>query len=317
VEVSRLLANLLETQENYPSAIPSIQPPSPRPINVRNPSSESVHPAIPEKHEEMVKRSVTSFDLTAPAEIHQKCRDSRLMDAILNWTYQAALQDIFGGWIGPVFQPVHQRKYVRGRTNLLQAVSEETLQLIRLVNEDEWVSDRAIADAFAAALASRRAKIEMARDGRAQGFFRQAGIHPILEQLAATPKALSPEESQAVNVVLEFFRQQSPFAADPDNDLSPGLQFSGFSLDGSSCDEAIEGVQGNIFLPKQFVLTYLDRPGGRVNITINATGERIAMLEPLEKALQKAFGNVMKAAEKYMRVTAETSGIPMLESIMH
>jgi hypothetical protein len=41
------------------------------------------------------------------------------------------------------------------------------------------------------------------------------------------------------------------------------------------------------------------------------------MLEPLEKALQKAFGNVMKAAEKYMRVTAETSGIPMLESIMH
>lgn len=239
------------------------------------------------------------------------------MDPILNWTYQTALKDIFGGWIGPVFQPVHQRKYVRGRTNLLQAVSEETLELIRLVNEDEWVSDRDIADAFAAALASRRGKIDIARDGRAQGFFRQAGIHPILEQLAATPSALSPEESQAVNVVLEFFRQQSPFAADPDNDLSPGLQFSGFSLNDSSCDEAIEGVQGNIFLPKQFVLTYLDRPGGRVTITINATGERMALLEPLERSLQKAFDNVVKAAEKYLRVTAETNAIPMSQAIMH
>lgn len=245
-------------------------------------------PELPSKYEEALKRIVTTFVLPPPLDA-----SVRPSDALLNITFQAALLAARPGFMQPVFQPVHQRDFVGGRTDPMWPISEESTALVRRLMSiggvpTDTTQSKELKRLLREAKEKRRKLIDLSRSGKAPHLFKYGFLQWTMENVLVDETA--PEDfKQSVRTVLDAWsktRGNNALPSSPTDDTivtvteNPStIQFTGLTLPDHNpalgeypLEGDILGGLGNLYLPDQFALLYIIRPDRSVVVNLSAAG---------------------------------------------
>jgi len=245
-------------------------------------------PELPSKYEEVLERSITTFELPTPLD-----KRARPSDALLNITFQTALLAARPGFMQPIYQPVHQRDFVGGRTDAMWPISEESTALVRrLISVGDMPTDtsqlKELKRLLGEALEKRRRLINLSRSGKAPHMFRYGFLQWAMQSVLED-KTVPEDFRRHVQIVLNAWSKTSGNNTLPssptDDTIVPvterfgTIQFTGLTLaehDRTFGEYPLEGDilggMGNLYLPDQMALLYIVRPDRSVAINLSAGG---------------------------------------------
>lgn len=267
-------------------------------------------PALPFKYEEALKRSITAFDLPPPFD-----KSVRPSDALLNITFQIALWAARPGFMQPIYQPVHQRDFVGGRTDAMWPISEESTALVRrLVAIGDVPTDTSQLNELRRLLGEANEKrqklISLSRSGKAPHMFNYGFLQWAMQSTLADETA--PEDfKQSVQTTLDAWSKtggNNVLPSSPTDDtIVPvtekfgTIQFTGFTLpehDQTSGEYPFEGGilggLGNLYLPDQLALLYIVRPDCSVIVNLSAGGHFEKDAEGIQRQMEIWYPKVVK-----------------------
>jgi len=271
-------------------------------------------PGLPAKYEEAMKRSVTAFDLPPPPD-----KSIRPSDTLLNITFQIALLAARPGFMQPIYQPVHQRDFVGGRTDAMWPVTEESTALVRrLMAIGDVPTDNSqlkeLRHLLGIAIEKRRKLINLSRSGKAPQMFRYGFLQWATRSVLSDETA--PEDfKRLVQTVLDAWSKTSGSNALPsspaDDTIVPvtekfgTIQFTGLTLpehDPTLGEHPLEGEilggLGNIYLPDQLALLYIVRPDRSVVVNLSAGGHFEKDAGGIQREMKVWYPKVVKLWEK-------------------
>ena len=267
-------------------------------------------PKLPSKYEELLTRSITIFDLPPPDG-----KKFRPNDALLNITFQTALLAARPGFMQPIYQPVHQRDFISGRTDAMWPITEESTALVRrLIATGDIPTDtsqlRELRRLLGQANEKRRKLINLSRSGKAPHMFKYGFLQSAIENSLADETA--PEGfKRSVQTVLDAWSMTSGSNVLPssptDDTIVPitekfsTIQFTGFTLpehDPTLGEYPLEGDVlgglGNIYLPDQLALLYVVHADRSVVISLSAGGHFEKEVGGVQKQMEIWYPKVVK-----------------------
>ena len=282
--------------------------PSPQTLLFKHPKDPL--PELPLKYEELLTRSITIFDLPPP---HGK--NFRPNDALLNITFQTTLSAARPGFMQPIYQPVHQRDFIGGRTDAMWPITEESTALVRrLIAIGDIPTDisqlKELRRLLGQANEKRRKLINLSRSGKAPHMFKYGFLQPAM-QSSLTDETAPEDFKRSVQTVLDAWSMMSGSNVLPssptDDTIVPvtekfgNIQFTGFTLperDPTLGEYPLEGDilggLGNIYLPDQLALLYVVRPGRSVVINLTAGGHFKKDAEIIQKQMEIWYPRIVK-----------------------
>ena len=245
-------------------------------------------PKLPPKYEEPLQRTITTFDLPPMLD-----RSARPSDALLNITFQIALLAARPGFMQPIYQPVHQRDFTRGRVDSMWPISQESTAFVRHLLSIGGVPTDAteleeLRRLLEEANEKRRKLVTLSRGGKVPYMFLERPLKSITQSVLEDETA--PEDfKQSVQTVLDAWsktRRESVLPSSPTDDTilqatekSGMIVFTGFTLPGHDpalgeypLEGDILGGLAGLFMPGLLALLYLVRPDGSAFISLNASG---------------------------------------------
>ena len=267
-------------------------------------------PELPPKYEETLHRITTIFDLPPPSD--ERVRPS---DALLNIAFQTALMAARPGFMQPIYQPVHQRDFVGGRTDAMWPLSKESTTLVRRLMSVGGVPTDAsqlkeLMSLLGEANEKRRKLINLSRSGKAPHMFNYGFLQWALQSVLTDETA--PEDfKQSVQTVLDAWSKTNGNNALPssptDDTIVPvtekfgTIQFTGLTLPEhdptlGECplEGDILGGMGNLYMPDQLALLYIVRPDRSVAITLNASGHFEKDVQGVQKQMEIWYPEVAR-----------------------
>jgi len=267
-------------------------------------------PELPSKYEEALKRSITTFVLPPPPD-----KSARASDALLNITFQTALSAARPGFMQPIYQPVHQRDFVGGRTDAMWPISEESTALVRrFVSIGDVPIDpsqlKELRRLLGEANEKRRKLITLSRSGKAPHMFKYGFLRWAMQSVLADTTA--PEDfKKLVQTVLDAWSKTSGNNALPssptDDTIVPvtekfgTIQFTGLTLpehDPTLGEYPLEGEilggLGNIYMLDQLALLYIVRPDRSVVINLSAGGHFEKDAEEIQRQMEVWYPKVVR-----------------------
>lgn len=267
-------------------------------------------PKLPSQYEEIMKRSITNFDLPPPLD-----KSIRPSDALLNITFQAALLAARPGFMQPIYQPVHQRDFVGGRTDAMWPISVESTALVhRLMDIGDIPTDpsqlKELRRLLGEANEKRRKLINLSRSGKAPHMFNYGFLKWAMQSVLADTTA--PEDfKKSVQTVLDAWSKTSGNNALPssptDDTIVPvtekfgTIQFTGLTLpehDPTLGEYPFEGDilggLGNIYLLDQLAFLYIVRPDRSVVINLSAGGHFEKDAEGIQRQMEVWYPKVVE-----------------------
>ena len=264
---------------------------------------------LPLKYEEVIKRSITTFDLPPPLG-----KSVRPSDALLNITYQTALLAARPGFMQPIYQPVHQRDFVGGRTDAMWPMSEESVALVRrLMSIGDVPADasqlKELRRLLGEANEKRRKLVDLSRSGKAPYMFNYGFLQRVMRSVLADESA--PEDfKQSVQTVLDAWSKTNGNNALPssptDDTIVPvtekfgTIQFTGLTLpehDPTLGEYPLEGEilggLGNLYMPDQLALLYIVRPDRSVVVNLSAAGHFEKDAEGIRREMEVWYPRVV------------------------
>lgn len=267
-------------------------------------------PKLPPQYEEPLHRITTIFDLPPPSD--ERFRPS---DALLNIAFQTALMAARPGFMQPIYQPVHQRDFVGGRTDPMWPLSEESTGLVRrLISAGDVPTDasqlKELRRLLREANEKRRKLINLSRSGKAPHMFNYGFLQWALKNVL-TDKTAPEGFERSVQTVIDSWSKTSGNNALP---LSPAddtivpvtekfgtIQFTGLTLPEhdptlGECplEGDILGGMGNLYLADQLALLYIVRPDRSVAITLNASGHFEKDLQCIQRQMEVWYPKVSR-----------------------
>ena len=284
IELATILGSILGSDE-FPQCTHT-DAASPQTLFFKRPKDPL--PELPQKYEETFKRTVTTFDLPPPLDA-----SVRPSDALLNITFQTALLGARPGFMQPIYQPVHQRDFVGGRTDAMWPISEESTALVRrLMSVGGVPADTShlkdLRRLLKEAIQKRKRLIDLSRSGKAPHMFNYGFLQSTMQSVS-TDETVPEDFRQSVQTVLDAWSKTSGNNALPssptDDTIVPvterfgTIQFTGLTLpehDPALGEYPLEGDilggLGNLYLLDQLALLYIVRPDRSVTINLSAGG---------------------------------------------
>ena len=281
---------------------------SPQALHFRYPKDPL--PALPPKYEELLKRTITTFDLPPPLD-----NGVRPIDALLNITFQTALLAARPGLMQPIYQPVHQRDFIGGRTDAMWPISvESTAFFRRLLSIGDIPTTnpelKELICLLGKANEKRRKLIDLSRSGKAPHMFNY-GFLGWAMQSALTDETAPEEFKRSVQAVLDAWSKtlgENVFPSRPTDDtIVPvterfgTIQFTGLALPehgttpgDSPLEGDILGGLGNLYMPDQLALLYIVRPDRSVIISLSAGGHFQKDVDGIQRQMEIWYPKVIK-----------------------
>ena len=282
IELTKILGSVLR-EDRFPQCADAV---SPKTLHFKFPKDPV--PELPPKYEELLHRTTITFDLPPPLG-----ENARPSDALLNITFQVALLAARPGFMQPIYQPIHQRDFIGGRTDAMWPISEESTALVRrFISIGDVSADASGLDELRHLLGEviekRRKLITLSRSGKAPQLFYYGFLRPTMQSVLEDRTA--PDGfKQSVQTVLDAWSKiggENALPSSPTDDtIVPvtekfgTIQFTGFALPEHSMASGecpLEGVilggLGNLYLPNQLALLYFTRPDRSVFISLYASG---------------------------------------------
>ena len=304
IQLATILGSVLRA-DKFPQSTEAV---SPQTLLFKYPKDPL--PELPPKYEEVLKRSITAFDLPPPPD-----KSIRPSDALLNITFQAALLAARPGFMQPIYQPVHQRDFVRGRTDAMWPITEESTALVRqLITIGGVPTDasrlKELRCMLREAIEKRRKLINLSRSGKAPHMFNYGFLRGAVQSVLADDAA--PEDfKQSVQTVLHAWSKTSGNNVLPssptDDTIVPvtekfgTIQFTGLTLpehDQTLGEYPLEGDilggLGNLYTPDQLALLYIVRPDHSVLINLSAAGHFEKDAEGIRRQMEIWYPEVVK-----------------------
>jgi hypothetical protein len=275
-------------------------------------------PELPSKYEELLKRIITTFDLPPPVD-----KGVRPSDALLNITFQTALLAARPGFMQPIYQPVHQRDFVGGRTDAMWPISEESTALVRrLMSVGDIPTDtsqlKELSRLLGEANEKRRKLINLSRSGRAPHMFNYGFLQWAMRSVLAD-NTVSDDFKQSVQTVLDAWSKSNGNNALPssptDDTIVPvmekfgTIQFTGLTLPEHDLtlgkyplEGDILGGLGNLYMPDQLALLYIVRPDRSVVINLSAAGHFEKDAEDIRRQMEIWYPKVVRLWTNRIRV---------------
>lgn len=267
-------------------------------------------PDLPSNYEEIMKRVVVAFDLPPPL-----AKGFRPNDALLNITFQAALLSARPGFMQPIYQPVHQRDFIRGRTDAMWPITQESTALVRhLISIGDVPVDtsqpKELRRLLGEANEKRRKLISLSRSGKAPHMFNYGFLQQTMESALADETA--PEDfRRSVQTVLDAWSKTFGNNALPssptDDTIVPvtdkfgTIQFTGLTLPEHDpvlgkypLEGDILGGLGNLYASDQLALLYIVRPDRSVAINLSASGHFEKDVQDIQKQLGIWYPKVVR-----------------------
>lgn len=271
---------------------------------------ENPLPELPTKYEEPLIRSLTAFDLPPPID-----HSVRPSDALLNITFQAALLAARPGFMQPIYQPVHQRDFIGGRTDAMWPLTVESTAFVsRLLSIGDVPTDpselKELEHLLGEATEQRRKLVGLSRSGKAPDMFNHGFLYWVMKD-ALADEAAPGDFKQSIQTVLDAWskaRGENVHPSSPTDDtIVPvtekfsTIQFTGFTLpehDPALGDYPLEGDilggLGNIYLPDQLALLYIIRPDRSVGISLTTGGHFQKDAENVRKHMEIWYPKVVR-----------------------
>jgi len=304
IETATILGSILGS-DKFPECVGAA---SPQALFFKYPKDPL--PELPPKYEEALRRITTIFDLPPPPD--QGVRPS---DALLNITFQTALMAARPGFMQPIYQPVHQRDFVGGRTDPMWPLSEESTALVRrFMSIGDVPTDasqlKELKRLLGEAIEKRRKLINLSRSGKAPHMFNYGFLQWALQNVLTDGTA--PEDfKRSVQTVIDSWSKTSGNNALPssptDDTIVPvtekfgTIQFTGLTLpehdpDLGECplEGDILGGMGNLYLADQLALLYIVRPDRSVAITLNASGHFEKDVQGVQRQMEVWYPKVAR-----------------------
>ena len=267
-------------------------------------------PELPSKYEETLKRITTTFDLPPPPD-----KSVRPSDALLNIAFQVALMAARPGFMQPIYQPVHQRDFVGGRTDAMWPISEESTALVRrLISLGGVPADasqsKELKRLLEGANEKRRRLISLSRSGKAPHMFNYGFLQWALES-ALADRTAPGDFKHSIQIVLDAWSKtngNNVLPSSPTDDtivpVTEGfgtIQFTGLTLPendptsgGCPLEGEILGGMGNLYMPDQLALLYIVRPDRSVVINLNASGHFEKDVQDVQRQMEVWYPEVVK-----------------------
>jgi hypothetical protein len=215
----------------------------------------------------------------------------------------------------PIYQPVHQRDFVGGRTDAMWPISEESTALVRrLISIGEVPTDtsqlKELTRLLGEANEKRRKLITLSRSGKAPHMFNYGFLQ--LGHAERFGGQTAPEDfKQSVQTVLDAWsktRGNNALPSSPTDDtIVPvterfgTIQFTGLTLpehDPTLGEYPLEGDilggLGNLYMPDQLALLYIVRPDRSVAINLSAGGHFEKDAEGIQRQMEVWYPKVVK-----------------------
>ena len=265
-------------------------------------------PEFPLKYEELLKRSITVFDLPPPLD-----NSVRPSDALLNITFQMALLAARPGFMQPIYQPVHQRDFIGGRMDPMWPISEESTAFVRRLLSIGDVPTNAselkeLVHLLGEANEKRRRLVKLSRSGKAPQMFHE-GFLDWATRTAFADETTPVDFKRSVQTVLDAWSKtngENAFPSSPTDDTIVSvtekfstIQFTGLTL--SQRDptlgeyplegDILEGL-GNLYLPDQLALLYIVRPDRSVAVSLSAGGHFQKDAENIRRQMEAWYPKV-------------------------
>ena len=304
IELATILGSVLRA-DRFPQCADI---PSPQTLLFKHPKDPL--PKLPSKYEELLTRSITTFDLPPPHG-----RNFRPNDALLNITFQTALLVARPGFIQPIYQPVHQRDFIGGRTDAMWPISEESTALVRrLIAIGGTPRDSSQLKELRRLLGEANEKrgklIKLSRSGKAPHMFNYGFLQSVMRSSLADETA--PEDfKRSVQTVLDAWSMTNgsnvlPSSPTDDTIIPVTEKFGTIQFTGSTLPEHdptlgeyplegdILGGLGNLYMPDQLALLYLVRPDRSIVINLSAAGHFKKDAESIRKQMEIWYPRVVK-----------------------
>lgn len=304
IELATILGFVLRT-DRFPQCT---DVPSPQALLFKHPKGPL--PELPSKYEEFITRSITTFDLPPPHG-----RNFRPNDALLNITFQTALLAARPGFIQPIYQPVHQRDFIGGRTDAMWPISEESTALVRrLIAIGDIPTDtsqlKELRRLLGEANEKRRKLIKLSRSGKAPHMFKYGFLQSAMRSTLADETV--PEDfKRSVQTVLDAWSMMNgsnalPSSPTKDTIIPVTEKFGNIQFTGSTLPEHdptlgeyplegdILGGLGNLYTPDQLALLYLVCPDRSVVINLSASGHFKKDAEGIQKQMEIWYPRIVK-----------------------
>jgi hypothetical protein len=215
----------------------------------------------------------------------------------------------------PIYQPVHQRDFVGGRTDAMWPISEESTALVRrLMAIGEVPTDtsrlKELTRLLWEANEKRRKLIKLSRSGKAPNMFNYGFLNWAMQSVLADTAA--PEDfKQSVQTILDAWsktRGNNALPSSPTGDtIVPvterfgTIQFTGLTLpehDPTLGEYPMEGDilggLGNLYMPDQLALLYIVRPDRSVVVNLSAGGHFEKDAEGIQRQMEIWYPEVIK-----------------------
>lgn len=308
VELAKILGSVLRA-DRFPQRTDSI---SPQTLLFKYPKDPL--PDLPPKYEEALKRSIITFDLPPPLD-----KSVHPSDALLNITFQTALLATRPGIMQPIYQPVHQRDFVGGRTDPMWPISEESTALVRRLMSigDAPMNTpqlKELRQLLGEANEKRRKLVALSRSGKAPHMFRYGFLQWAMESVLVD-EAAPGDFKQSVQTVLDAWSKtngSNVLSLSPtDDNIVPviekfgTIQFTGLTLPehdptlgGYPLEGEVLGGLGNLYMPDQLALLYIVRPDRSVVINISAGGHFEKDSETIRRQMEVWYPKVVSIWDK-------------------